>query len=210
MSKAWVKRLEALGALEGETVVLEPLVPAHDERLRAVALDAELWRWTISAIATPDQLADYLNAALRERAHGSAFPYAIVERASGQAVGSTRFGNIDADNRKLEIGWTWVGGPWQRTGVNTEAKYLLLRTGFEHMGCVRVEFKTDVLNEKSRAALKRIGAQEEGILRRHMITATGRNRDTVYFSILDLEWPAVKAELEAKLRRGTPGTRERG
>lgn len=114
----------------------------------------------------------------------------------GKVVGSTRFGNIDLKNRKLEIGWTWVSRPWQRTAVNTEAKLLMLTYAFEQLRCIRVEFKTDALNLASRKAIARLGAKEEGVLRRHMITETGRFRDSVYFSILDDEWPAIKRRLE--------------
>ena len=171
----------------------------HHAALCAVGFDPELWRWTLNLVETPEQMREYMKAALDAQARGSELPFATCERASGRAVGSTRFGNIDRANRRVEIGWTWIARPWQRTAVNTEAKYLMLRHAFEQWGCVRVELKTDVLNETSRAALRRLGAKEEGVLRRHMITATGRIRDTVYYSILDTEWPAVKAMLEAKL-----------
>jgi RimJ/RimL family protein N-acetyltransferase len=122
-----------------------------------------------------------------------------VERVSGQLIGSTRFMNIDQPNRRVEIGSTWIAPAWQRTAINTEAKYLMLRHAFEQWNCIRVELKTDALNQKSRNAILRIGAKEEGTLRRHLVTWTGRVRDTVYFSILDSEWPEVKARLEAKL-----------
>ena len=128
-------------------------------------------------------------------------PFATVERATGRVIGSTRYMNIDRANRRVEIGATWIAKPWQRTAMNTEAKYLMLRHAFETLGCVRVELKTDALNEKSRNAILRIGAKEEGTLRRHMVTWTGRLRDSVYFSVLDSEWLQVKAELEAKLKR---------
>jgi RimJ/RimL family protein N-acetyltransferase len=124
--------------------------------------------------------------------------FATVETSSGRVIGSTRFMNIDRANRRVEIGSTWIAPPWQRTAVNTEAKYLMLRHAFEVWGCIRVELKTDALNQKSRNAILRIGAKEEGTLRRHLITHTGRVRDTVYFSILDSEWPGVKARLTRK------------
>jgi RimJ/RimL family protein N-acetyltransferase len=130
--------------------------------------------------------------------------FATVEQKSGRAIGSTRFMNIDRTNRRVEIGSTWIAPAWQRTAVNTEAKYLMLRHAFEVWGCVRVELKTDALNQKSRNAILRLGAQEEGTLRRHLVTSTGRVRDTVYFSILDNEWPAVRAKLKAKLASQTP------
>ena len=185
--------------LEGNVVRLEPLTPAHHAGLCDVGLDDELWRWTLSLVRSPEEMQRYIEQALQERAAGTAFPFATIDRASGRVVGSTRYGNMDATHRKLEIGWTWIGGPWQRTAVNTEAKYLMLRHAFEVMDCLRVEFKTDVLNARSRAALTRIGAIEEGILRSHMITASGRTRDTVYFSILAAEWPRVKTTLAARL-----------
>jgi N-acetyltransferase len=188
------------GPIEGAVVRLEPLALDHARELAPIALDPELWRFTVSHVATEDDLHGYIAAALRERDAGTAVPFLIRERASRRAVGSTRFGNLDMRNRRVEIGWTWIGRAWQRTAVNTEAKLLMLRYAFETLGCNRVEFKTDVLNERSRAALARIGAREEGVLRRHMITDTGRVRDSVYFSIIAEEWPEVSARLEARLR----------
>ncbi len=185
--------------LEGGVVRLEPLSMDHHAALCEVGLDPELWRWTLGLVQTPEQMRGYLEAALLAQAQGTALPFATRERASGRVIGSTRFGNIDRADQRVEIGWTWIARPWQRTAVNTEAKYLMLRHAFEQWGCVRVELKTDVLNETSRRALRRLGATEEGVLRKHMVTATGRIRDTVYYSILDTEWPAVKAMLEAKL-----------
>ena len=187
--------------LAGRHVRLEPLSPEHLPALCEVGLDPELWRWTLSVIRTPEEMRDYVETALRERDAGRALPFATVDAASGRAVGSTRFGNPSAADGRVEIGWTWLGRAWQRTPANTEAKYLMLRHAFETLGCVRVEFKTDALNERSRAAILRLGAVEEGVLRRHMRSQGGRMRDSVYFSILDDEWPAVRAELEAKLAR---------
>jgi len=187
--------------LEGRHVRLEPLSLAHQDGLCAVGLDAELWRWAQTSLATPADMRAYIETALTWQAQGTALPFAIVARATGQVVGSTRYANIERADRRLEIGWTWIARAAQRTPVNTEAKYLLLRHAFEVLGCNRVEFKTDVLNERSRAALLRIGATQEGVLRSHMITASGRVRDSVYFSIVAAEWPAVKVGLEAKLAR---------
>lgn len=184
--------------LEGQVVRLVPLTQDHHAALCAVGLDPELWRWTTNVVTTPQQMATYLEAALADQARGVALPFATCLR-DFRVVGSTRFGNIDHPNRRVEIGWTWIGRPWQRSAVNTEAKYLMLRHAFEHWGCIRVELKTDALNHVSRRAILRLGAQEEGILRKHMITDTGRMRDTVYFSVVDTEWPAVKARLEAML-----------
>ena len=185
--------------LEGLQVRLEPLARTHLEGLAAVGLDEELWRWIPTAVRTREEMAVYIETALSEQEHGASLPFAIVEKATGRTIGSTRYGNIDRTYHRVEIGWTWVARDWQRTAVNTEAKYLLLKHAFETLGCMRVELKTDSLNERSRAAILRIGAREEGIFRNHIITASGRIRHTVYFSIIDSEWPAVKARLEAKL-----------
>jgi RimJ/RimL family protein N-acetyltransferase/ribosomal protein S18 acetylase RimI-like enzyme len=189
--------------LEGRYVQLLPLSLEHLEDLCRVGLDPELWRWSVSQVRTPAQMRAYIETALRDSEEGTALPFAIIDRSSGSAVGSTRYANIDAQHRRLEIGWTWLGRAWQRTPRNTEAKYLLLCHGFESLGCVRVEFKTDTLNERSRQALRRIGAREEGTLRKHMLTASGRARDSVYYSIVDEDWPTVKGALERKL---TPDT----
>jgi N-acetyltransferase len=185
--------------LEGMHVRLEPLAKAHLKGLAEIGLDEELWRWIPTAVRTTEEMAAYIATALKEQEQGVSLPFAIVEKALGRAIGSTRYGNIDRTHHRVEIGWTWVAREWQRTAMNTETKYLLLRHAFETLGCMRVELKTDSLNERSRAAILRIGAREEGIFRNHMITASGRIRHTVYFSIIDSEWPAVKARLEAKL-----------
>jgi len=186
--------------LEGAHVRLEPLSMTHHVGLCEVGLDPGLWEITMTLIRTPEEMADYIMTALKLQEEGVALPFAIIAKADGKVVGSTRFGNIDRANRCVEIGWTWVAAQWQRSVVNTEAKYLLLTHAFESLGCIRVEFKTDVINMKSRNALVRIGAKEEGILRKHMITPTGRVRDTVYYSIIDSEWPRVKRRLEEKIR----------
>lgn len=186
--------------LGGKHVQLEPLLAAHHAALTEIGLDEDLWRWIPVPVRTPEEMSAYIEAALAEQSRGVSLPFAIVEKSSGKPVGCTRYGNIDRVHRRVEIGWTWVAKPWQRTAVNTEAKYLLLRHAFETLGCIRVELKTDSLNEKSCAAILRIGAQQEGIFRNHMITASGRIRHTVYFSIVDNEWPAVKARLEQRLK----------
>ena len=185
--------------LEGVHARLEPLAKAHLAELAQVGLDEELWRWIPTPVRTREEMAAYIESALNEEERGVSLPFAIVDKAAGRAIGSTRYGNIDRTNHRVEIGWTWIAREWQRTAINTEAKYLLLRHAFESLGCMRVELKTDSLNERSRAAILRIGAREEGVFRNHMVTASGRIRHTVYFSIIDSEWPAVKARLEAKL-----------
>jgi RimJ/RimL family protein N-acetyltransferase len=187
--------------LEGTAVRLEPLTVAHIPPLTEVGLDPELWMWTPTLVRTPAEMRAYVESALNAQKDQSALPFAIVERSSGRVVGSTRFGNIDMSHRRVEIGWTWIASPWQRSRVNTEMKFLMLKHAFEDFGCMRVEFKTDSLNERSRRAILRIGAREEGILRNHMITYSGRVRHTVYYSIIDSEWPQVKARLEAMLLR---------
>jgi RimJ/RimL family protein N-acetyltransferase len=185
--------------LEGRHVRLAPLSQAHQAGLSAIGLDEELWRWIPTPVRTPEEMSAYIVTALDEQARGVSLPFALVEKSSGLAIGCTRYGNIDRTHHRMEIGWTWVAPAWQRTAANTEAKYLLLRHAFETLGCIRVELKTDSLNEKSRAAMLRIGAREEGTFRNHMITASGRIRHTVYFSILDSEWPAVKARLQSMM-----------
>ncbi|MGH9493953.1 MAG: GNAT family N-acetyltransferase, partial [Candidatus Sulfotelmatobacter sp.] len=148
------------------------------------------------AVRTPDDFRKLVDKAFEEQQRGESIVFATVDRRSGKTVGSTRFMNIDRANRRVEIGSTWIAPAWQRTAINTEAKYLMLRHAFETWGCFRVELKTDALNEKSRNAILRIGAKEEGTLRRHVLTWTGRVRDSVYFSILDSEWAEVKKKLE--------------
>ena len=186
--------------LQGEHVLLEPLKISHLAGLAEVGLDPELWRWIPTAVRTAEDMAAYIETALEEQQRGVSLPFVLLEKSSGRTIGSTRYGSIDCTHRRVEIGWTWVARNWQRTAINTEAKYLLLKHAFETLGCIRVELKTDSLNERSRAAILRIGAREEGIFRNHMMTACGRIRHSVYYSIIDSEWPDVKARLEAMLR----------
>jgi N-acetyltransferase len=185
--------------LEGARVRLEPLSRGHLPGLCAIGLEQELWRWIPTPVRTTDDMAAYVELALKEQANGLSLPFAQIDKSAGRVIGSTRYMNIEKTHHRAEIGCTWIGREWQRTAVNTESKYLLLRHAFETLGCMRVELKTDALNEKSRAAILRIGAKEEGTFRNHMITSSGRIRQTVYFSIVDSEWPAVKSELERRL-----------
>ena len=187
--------------LEGAQVRLESLSRTHSPGLCEVGLEEELWRWIPTPVRTVADMAAYVELALQEQAVGVSLPFAQIEKATGRVMGSTRYMNIEKAHHRVEIGCTWIGREWQRSAVNTEAKYLLLRHAFETLGCMRVELKTDSLNEKSRAAILRIGAKEEGIFRNHMITSTGRIRHTVYFSIMDSEWAGVKSGLERKLGR---------
>jgi len=187
--------------LEGTHVRLEPMTLEHIPGLCEVGLDPDLWRWTPMIVRGPDDMRSYVREALRGQDQGVALPFVTVDRSSGTVVGSTRFGNIDHQHMGVEIGWTWLGKRWQRTPMNTEAKYLMLKHAFETLGCIRVALKTDSLNEQSRSAILRLGAREEGILRNHMLTYSGRIRHTVYYSIINSEWPLVKASLEDKLQR---------
>ena len=175
----------------------------HVPGLTAVGLDGELWRWTLSTIQTPGDMRSYVEQALTAAVDGSEVPFATVERATGTVVGSTRFLSIVPQHRRLEIGYTWVAPPWQRTAVNSEQKLLLLAHAFNTLGALRVEFKTDSLNERSRKALLGIGASEEGTLRNHMLTDSGRRRHSVYFSVTEEEWPRVRMHLEQRLARLT-------
>jgi N-acetyltransferase len=189
--------------LEGTVVRLEPIRREHSKLFWDVAQDEleDIFRWIPYAMKTPDDFRRLIDKAFEEQERGESVVFATVERSSGRTIGSTRFMNIDRRNRRVEIGSTWIAPLWQRTAVNTEAKYLMLKHAFEVWGCIRVELKTDALNQKSRNAILRIGAKEEGTLRRHLVTWSGRVRDTVYFSILDSEWVGVKAAMAAKLAR---------
>lgn len=189
--------------LEGTAVRLEPLRCEHADLFWDVAKDGidETFRWFPNAVRTREDFQEIILKAQHEQERGESVVFATVEKSLGHPIGSTRFMNIDRVNRRVEIGSTWIAPPWQRSAINTEAKYLMLRHAFEVWRCIRVELKTDSLNYKSRNAILRIGAKEEGTLRRHLITWTGRVRDTVYFSILDSEWPEVKMRLEPRLAK---------
>lgn len=189
--------------LRGSVVRLEPICREHAGLFWHAAKDAidDIFQWIPYRMKTREDFDRLVEKALAEQARGESIVFATVEEKSGRVIGSTRFMNIDRTNRRVEIGSTWIAPAWQRTAVNTEAKYLMLWHAFEIWQCIRVELKTDALNEKSRNAILRIGAKEEGTLRKHLITWTGRVRDTVYFSILDSEWTEKKARLEAMLAR---------
>jgi N-acetyltransferase len=187
--------------LEGRKVRLEPLALEHIPRLAEVALDPAIWQWTIARPTDEAGLRAWAEAALASRAAGSEFPFVTLEASTGRPIGSSRFMNIALEHRRVEIGWTWVAPAWQRTGANREAKLLMLGHAFDTLGCRRVEFKTDSLNEPSRTALLGIGAQFEGIFRNHMVMPDGRMRHSAYYSVIDEEWPAVRAGLERSLAR---------
>lgn len=184
--------------LEGHWVRLEPLAEHHAADLAAVSGDQEIWRYMPAVLLTLEQIQEWIAATLRLQDDGAVLPFAIVERAAGRAIGSTRYLSIAPKDRGIEIGWTWLARAAWRTPVNTECKFLLLRHAFETLGCIRVQLKTDRRNERSRRAIERIGGQFEGILRNHMIMPYGL-RDSAYYSIIDTEWPGVKASLSARL-----------
>lgn len=186
--------------LEGLTVRLEPIRQEHAALFWQVAKDSleDIFRWIPYSMKTREDFHRLVDKAMSEQQRGESLVFATVERSSGRVIGSTRFMNIDRVNRRAEIGSTWIAPAWQRTAVNTEAKFLMLQHAFEVWRCIRVELKTDALNQRSRNAILRIGAREEGTLRKHLVTWSGRMRDTVYFSILDTEWPEVKTRLEAR------------
>ena len=188
-------------SLEGRYVRLEPLRPEHAPMLWEIAKEhlSDLFQWIPYKLQSLVDFQAFNRQVLDEQARGLSVPFATFERSSNQIAGTTRYMNMDLANRKVEIGSTWIAPLWQRTAINTEAKYLMLRHAFEVWNCLRVELKTDALNQRSRNAILRLGAKEEGTLRKHMLASDGRQRDSVYFSILDTEWPEVKTRLESKL-----------
>ncbi|HSF31468.1 MAG TPA: GNAT family protein [Candidatus Tectomicrobia bacterium] len=190
--------------LDGHHVRLEPVTLAHVPALWRVGAPAEIWRYLPYTMGSEDDMRAYVEAELAKQEAGLVVRFATVAKTIAQAVGSTSYLNIDRQHRRVEIGGTWITPAWQRSAINTEAKYLQLRHAFETLGCIRVEFKTDALNTKSRQALARIGATEEGIFRNHMIMPEGRIRHSVYFSITHDEWPRVKVHLEALLAAYPP------
>ena len=196
-SRRWVEPV----VLEGNAVRLEPLSMEHLDGLIDIGLDAEIWRWMPVPIQSPGEMRAWLEESLANRERGAEMHFVTIVRDTHKIVGSTRYMNIEPRHRRLEIGYTWINPRWQRTAVNTEAKLLLLRHAFDSLGALRVEFKTDSLNDRSRAALAGIGAIEEGTMRNHMVTYSGRRRHSVYFSIIEEDWPRVRQLLEGRLAR---------
>jgi RimJ/RimL family protein N-acetyltransferase len=194
-STHWVEPV----TLEGRIVRLEPLSHEHLAGLADVAFEPSLWRWTLARPTDLEGLGAWLDAAVANRATGSEMPFATIEQATGRPIGSTRFMSIVPEHRRLEIGWTWLGLSFHRSGANQEAKYLQLRHAFETLGANRVEFKTDALNERANPALLGIGATFEGTFRDHMVMPEGRLRSSNYYSVIRPEWPAVRARLESAL-----------
>jgi RimJ/RimL family protein N-acetyltransferase len=187
--------------LRGRFATLEPLTRAHAADLQRAAADGELWQLWYTSIPPPDQTQGYVEAALRMSEDLGAMPFVVWDNAAGEIVGCTRYFNVDALNRRLEIGHTWYARHAQRTGINTECKLLLLTHAFEKLKCIAVEFRTHWFNRASRDAIARLGAKQDGVLRNHQLAADGSYRDTVVFSIIESEWPAVKRHLGFLLER---------
>ena len=190
--------------LTGKHATLEPLALSHLEDIRSAVSDGELWKLWFTMVPKPAEVQGYIERLLAQRERGEALPFVVRNAETGRIVGSTRYLNIDAANRRLEIGGTWYAQSVQRTGINTECKLLLLTHAFETLGCIAVEFRTDWFNKRSQAAIERLGAKREGVLRNHMIMPDGRIRDTVVYSIIQNEWPGVRANLHYKLEAGGP------
>jgi len=197
MKKRWIEPVK----LTGSKVLLEPLSLAHLDGMISAVRDGELWNLWYTSIPTPETVEEYISTALDVRENAGGMPFAVRNRESNNIIGCTRYFNVDEVNQRLEIGYTWYSESYQRTAANTECKYLLLTHAFEKLGAIAVEFRTHWHNHKSRAAIARLGAKQDGVLRNHTRTADGIYRDTVVFSIIDLEWPAVKRSLEFRLNR---------
>ncbi|SDQ20452.1 GNAT family N-acetyltransferase [Flagellimonas zhangzhouensis] len=196
--ESWLQPLE----LEGNLVKLVPLQKTHKVDLVFAASDGNLWELWYTSVPNPKTMDSYLDTALAEQNLGKSLPFTIIDKRTNTVVGTSRFLNVDAKNKRLEIGATWYAKKVQRTGINTECKYLLLKYAFEHLNCIAVEFRTHFHNHRSRNAILRLGAKQDGILRNHRLDEAGNLRDTVVFSILDSEWKTVKASLEFKMKRG--------
>jgi RimJ/RimL family protein N-acetyltransferase len=195
-------RFVAPVTLRGAHATLEPLEAVHAPDIARAVTDGELWRLWYTSVPAPERVGDWLATALDMRDRQGAMPFVVRANATGEVVGSTRYFNVDAAHRRLEIGHTWYARRVQRTAVNTECKLLLLRHAFETLGCIAVEFRTHWFNHASRAAIARLGAKQDGVLRNHRRQADGTLRDTVVFSILDTEWPTVRSGLRSRLARG--------
>ena len=205
MATASAPRLEPV-TLEGSIVRLEPLSLDHVPALAEVALDPAIWRWTIARPTSEAELRAWAETTIAARAAGTELSFATIDRVSGRPIGSSRYMNIALDHRRIEIGWTWVGTAFQRTGANREAKLLMLGHAFDTLGCRRVEFKTDALNERARAALAALPSRFEGTFRKHMLMYGGRWRDSAWYAITDEEWPETKRRLRDRL--AAQGARE--
>ena len=195
MKKRWIEPV----TLTGSKIILEPLSLEHLDGLSSAVKDGELWKLWFTSIPTPEKTEEYIKTALEMRENAGAMPFIVHDRESNKIIGCTRYFNVDEVNQRLEIGYTWYSESYQRTAVNTECKYLLLSHAFEKLDAIAVEFRTHWHNHKSRAAIARLGAKQDGVLRNHQRTADGSYRDTVVFSIINLEWPAARQSLLFKL-----------
>jgi RimJ/RimL family protein N-acetyltransferase len=195
MKNRWIEPV----TLTGTKIVLEPLSPEHKDGLIEAVKDGELWKLWYTFISPPEKMEEYITKALNNREKAGEMPFVVREKESGKIIGSTRYMNVDNHNHRVEIGSTWYANSYQRTAVNTECKYLLLSHAFEKLDAIAVELRTHWHNHKSRAAIARLGAKQDGVLRNHLKSPDGVYRDTVVFSIINLEWPAVKQSLEFKL-----------
>ena len=197
MTKRWIQPV----TLTGDYAILEPLALDHLNGIKEAVKDGELWKLWFTSIPSQESAEDYIKTALDMRENAGAMPFVVREKAMGKIIGCTRYFNVDESNQRLEIGYTWYAESYQRTAVNTECKYLLLSHAFEKLEAIAVEFRTHWHNHASRAAIARLGAKQDGVLRNHQKSTDGVYRDTVVFSIINLEWPAVKKSLEFKLNK---------
>lgn len=186
---------------KGKLTTLLPLENKHEKDLLSAASDGKLWELWYTSVPSPHSIKAYIDQAIEERSHQQTIPFVIIDNASGKVIGSTRFCSIDHKNKRLEIGYTWYSKSFQRTGINTECKYVLLQYAFEILGAIAVEFKTNWHNQPSRIAIERLGAKQDGVLRNHRIDEEGIIRDTVIYSILNTEWKGVKKSLEFNMQR---------
>ncbi|GAA5081486.1 GNAT family N-acetyltransferase [Lysobacter panacisoli] len=193
--------------LEGRHVRLEPMEASHASGLAQAVRDGELWKLWYTSVPTPDAVDAHVELMLKRRELRTFLPFVVKSVETGEIVGQTTFCNVDHDNRRVEIGYTWYSQRVQRTAINTEAKWLLLRHAFEAWQCIAVEFRTNWFNERSRTAIARLGAKQDGVLRNHMRMPDGSFRDTVVFSIIESEWPAVKRNLQHRLEQNEQGSR---
>ncbi|MGE5682570.1 MAG: GNAT family N-acetyltransferase [Bacillota bacterium] len=187
--------------LETPNLLVRPMQYKDIDGFRDIAFDKDIWKFNVTRIYDENELNDYVNKALNDRKNNLRYPFTIVDKNTGNIAGSTSYGNISEYDRRLEIGWTWLGRQFQGSGINKGCKYLLLNYAFEHLNYIRVEFKTDLLNQRSNKALQKIGAVEEGILRSHTLMHDGRRRDTVYYSILQTEWQRLKTNVFSEFLR---------
>jgi len=195
MTTRWIEPV----TLTGSKVILEPLSLKHKDGLVEAVKDGELWKLWFTSVPSPDKVEDYIKKALDMRENAGAMPFTVIEMETNKVIGCTRYFNVDEENHRLEIGYTFYAKSYQRTAINTESKYLLLSHAFERLDAIAVEFRTHWHNLKSRAAIARLGAKQDGVLRNHTRSADGVYRDTVVFSIINSEWPAVRQALRFKM-----------